>query len=276
MNISERIISGRREPIPAFLPDVALRPFASAECGATAMTTGTVTFAPGKSLAYHTHPCSEAITVLQGEALFSVEGRTYRLRPLDCIHVPAGIAHNPANASNAEPLLALSAFASPEPPRDLVADRFRKQDRTAVDPSSEDPEHISRFHEAEKYELADGTQFFDLFAGRYGSVGICGGYGKFQPGTSLPCHIHAYDESITIVEGLAVCEVAGQRYQLSGCDTAFIPQGKPHRFLNESQSSMAMIWVYAGSEPSRSILDVKYCLGSLPWQDLTLDATQSY
>ena len=64
-----------------------------------------------------------------------------------------------------------------------------------------DPEHISRFRTAEKYELAEGTQFFDLFAGRFGSVGICGGYGKFQPGTSLPCHIHDYDESITIVEG---------------------------------------------------------------------------
>jgi putative monooxygenase len=268
MSISERIISGQRKPISAFLPDVALRVFASAECGAKAMTTGTATFAPGKGLGYHTHPCSEAVTVLRGEALFSVEGRTYRLRPLDCIHVPAGVTHNPTNPSNTEPLIVLSAFASPEPGREAVEDHFVEQDRTTADPGPDDPEHISRFGKTDNYELAGGTQFFDLFAGRYGSVGICGGYGKFQPGTSLPCHIHDYDESITIVEGQATCEVAGQRYQLSGCDTAFIPQGKPHRFLNESQASMAMIWVYAGSEPSRSIVDVKYCLGSLPWQNL--------
>lgn len=271
VTISEQIISGRRDPIPEFLPEVALRIFASAECGASAMTTGTGTFAPGKGLSLHTHPCSEAVTVLQGEGLFSIEGRIYRLRPLDCIHVPAGVAHSPANASSAEPLIVLSAFASPEPGRDLVADHFVRQDRTASDPGLNDPEHISRFGKMEKYELADGAQFFDLFAGRYGSVGICGGYGKFQLGTSLPCHFHDYDESITIVEGSAICEVAGQRYQLSGCDTAFIPRGKPHRFLNESQSPMAMIWVYAGSEPSRSIVDVKYCLGSMPWQNLKSD-----
>jgi quercetin dioxygenase-like cupin family protein len=235
------------------------------------MTTATATLAPGKSLGYHTHPCSEAITVLQGEASFSVEGRTYHLRSLDCIHVPAGIAHNPTNASQQEELIALSAFASANPNRVLVRDHFVERDLTAGDPDPTNPEHISRFGKTENYELANGTQFFDLFAGRFGSVGICGGYGQFQPGTSLPCHIHAYDESITIVEGIAVCEVAGHRYQLSGCDTAFIPQGKPHRFLNESQSRMAMIWVYAGSEPSRSIVDVNYCAGSLPWQNLKQD-----
>jgi putative monooxygenase len=263
MTVSERIISGQREPISAFLPDVAIRPFASAECGASAMTTATATFGPGKSLGYHTHPCSEATTVLQGEALFAVEGQAYRLRPLDCIHVPAGIAHNPTNASEEEQLVLLSAFASPNPDSVLVRDHFVVQDFPTGDPATTRSEHISRFGKTETYELADGTQFFDLFAGRYGSVGICGGYGKFQPGSSLPCHIHAYDESITIVEGAAICEVAGLRYHLSGCDTAFVPQGKPHRFLNESQSPMAMVWVYAGSEPSRSIVDVNYCLGSL-------------
>src|SRR5207302_1210675 len=110
------------------------------------------------------------------------------------------------------PLLVLSAFASPAPARDLVTDHFKKQDRSTADPKPNDPEHITRFAKSEKYELAVGTEFCDLFAGRYGSVGICGGYGKFQPGTSLPCHIHEYDESITIVEGEAICEVAGQRY----------------------------------------------------------------
>jgi putative monooxygenase len=266
--VSEQIHSGNSEPLSAFLPQVAIRMFASRECGSKAMSTASVTVAPRERLAYHTHPVSEAVTVLAGIARFSVEGRIYRLGPLDCIHVPAGVPHEPLNESDTEPLLVLSAFASPMPDRDLVEDHFPKQDRSADDPGPQDPEYIMRFSKSEKYELAAGTQFCDLFAGRYGSVGICGGYGRFQPGTSLPCHIHEYDESITIVEGEALCEVAGQRYRLSGYDTAFVPQGKPHRFLNESHSPMAMIWVYAGSEPSRSIVDVKYCLGLLPWTDL--------
>lgn len=265
MTIAERIFSGVCEPASAFLPQVALRLFASAECGAREMTTGTATFAPGERLICHTHPFSEAVTVLEGTALFSVEGRTYHLRPLDCIHVPAGVAHEPVNASTTAQLVVLSAFASSNPTRDIVPNQFVKKDRTNRDPDYVDPEHIARFGGTAGYELASGTEFCDLFAGRYGSVGICGGYGKFQPGTSLPCHTHDYDESITIIEGEATCEVAGRRYRLSGCDTAFIPQGKPHRFLNESNRPMAMIWVYAGSEPSRSIVDVEFCIGSRAW-----------
>lgn len=272
MTTSEQIVSVRCAPISALLPHVELRLFAWAGVGATSMTTAIATFNPGKGLDCHTHPCSEAVTVLQGEGLFSIAGRLYRLGSLDCVHIPAGIPHEPLNASDTEPLVVLSAFASADPSRDKISTIFPKQLRT--NPSPNDPEHISRLCEADKYELAEGTQFFDLFVGRFGSVGICGGYGRFQPGTSLPCHIHEFDESITIVEGEAICEVASKRYKMSGYDTAFVPQGKPHRFLNESQKPMAMIWVYAGSEPSRSIVDVKYCLGLLPWQSLQRERSQ--
>ncbi len=45
--------------------------------------------------------------------------------------------------------------------------------------------------------------------------GICGGPSIFQPGTSLPCHGHGFDESITIVTGRAVCQVAGKECELA-------------------------------------------------------------
>jgi putative monooxygenase len=59
--------------------------------------------------------------------------------------------------------------------------------------------------------------------------------------------------------------VSGRRYELSGYDTAFIPKGIPHRFMNKSNSEMAMIWVYAGDEPDRRIVDSRYCSGVLVW-----------
>lgn len=264
--ISEKIISGQGEPSASGIPGVAQRIFASAECGATAMSTGTATFAPAGRLPYHARRCSEAVTVIDGDALFSVEGRTYHLRRFDCIHVPAGIAREVANASPSAPLVTLWAMASPHPVRDAVPSRFVTRDCSDMDPDPGDPEHILRFGGTPMYELAAETAFCDLFAGRFGSAGICGGYGRFQPGSSLPCHTHEFDESITIVEGEASCEVAGRRYRLSGCDTAFVPQGRPHRFLNETSRPMAMIWVYAGSEPSRTFVDAGYCNGSLIWR----------
>lgn len=260
----ESIHSGRAETL-ALAPGVRLREFASFRCSAEGFSTGIAEFDPGALLAYHKHSFSEAITILSGEARVFVEGRAHHLSAFDCIHAPAGVAHSVANGAEAGSMLALSAFASATPTRDFVEDRFAPEERGRANPEVDDPEHIVRFRQAEMYELSPGTLFCDLFAGRFGSVGICGGYGRFQSGASLPCHIHQFDESITIVQGEALCLVQGAGYRLSGCDTAFVPRGRPHRFVNQSPSMMAMIWVYAGSEPERTIVEAGYCDGSLCW-----------
>ena len=263
--IREHIASGASTPLDSPYPGVAFREFVSSACGAVAFSTGTATFETGAKLPYHTHEYSEAVTILAGDARVFVEGRMYRLGPLDCIHIPAAAAHSLVNPSSTAELIALWAFANASPSRQLVPDVFPAIDRTTGDPCVEDPEYIVRHAIAEKYELSDGALFCDLFSARYGARGICGGCGVFTPGSSLPCHVHRYDESITIISGEAICKVAGRNYRLSGCDTAFVPEGQPHRFLNQSSEVMTMVWVYAGDEPERTIIDARYCDGVLPW-----------
>jgi quercetin dioxygenase-like cupin family protein len=266
--LSERIATGMGEPRLELLP-IELREYVSARCGARGFSTGSMMIPPFGQVPYYRRNYSHAITILRGEACVGVEGRRYRMRTLDCIHIPAGVAHHLSNPS-AEPVLLHWASASSQPKADLVENGFRTQERTFANSEPGDPEYIARFAQAQAYELAPGTQFYDLFAGRFGAHGICGGYGEFVSGSSLPCHFHEYDESITIVSGQATCEVKGSRYHpLSNCDTAFVPLHRPHRFLNESGGRMAMIWVYAGDEPDRTIVDVGYCTGALAWNDGT-------
>lgn len=259
------IFSGQSGPVTNLAHGVELRQFASDSCLAKGLYTGTVTFLPGADLPYHAHDVSEAATVLSGEGWFEVEGRRYRLGPYECLHVPSGIAHRVVNTSKGS-LLVHCAFASSAPAREWVHSKFNQEDFEKEYPKSGAPEHLVRIGDATAYDLANDTRFYDLFAGRFGSQGVCGGYGEFKPGTSLPCHVHDYDESITIVKGEAVCEISGRRHSLSGCDTAFVPRQRPHRFLNESQDLMAMIWVYAGDEPERAIVDVSYCKGVRNWK----------
>ena len=263
---TEKIISGRSRKLLEISPGVHLRELASEGAGVKGMSTGIAVFSPASGLPYHRHDVSEALTVLSAEAVVAVEGRTYRMGPFDCLHVPTGVAHSVSNPSAKKKLMIHSSFGAIHPQRNFAKESFTRADRIDGLPGQKDPEHLVRIDQAKKYELAGRTSFCDLFAGRLGSVGICGGYGEFQPGTSLPCHIHVYDESITIVRGTATCEVMGQRYQLSGYDTAVIPSGRPHRFLNESRDVMAMIWVYAGSEPHRNILNARFCNGSWQWK----------
>lgn len=272
MTIAESILSGQCRSEEAAPEGIEWRILVSNEkCGATGFSTGTTTFHGGAELPYHTHDCSEAITILEGCAQVSVEGRAYLLFALDCMHIPAGVAHCVRNEDGYKQTIAHWALGSAFPTRNLATQKYGFDNRGLSNPALGDPETINRFAESPVYELANGAFFYDLFARRFGSVGICGGYGRFLQGSSLPCHIHDYDESITIVQGEAVCLVQGNQYRLSGLDTAFVPKHKPHRFLNQSQGEMAMLWVYAGDEPDRKLVDADYCSGSLAWQaDLAL------
>lgn len=244
-------------------PGVQIVLLATGATSARGLTTALARFAPGTRLPYHTHPYSEVVVVLEGPALALVEGRRYQLGTHDALHIPAGVAHSLGGAGADGPALLHSSFPSAEPTREFVPDRFAMVDREA--PGADCPENIVRFEQAPVYELSERAYFRDLFARRLGSRGICGGYGLFEPGASLPCHYHGFDESITIVSGTATCLVAGKQYQLAGCDTACIPEGRPHRFLNRSDNPMAMIWVYAGDEPDRVLVEPEFCDGTVPW-----------
>ncbi len=264
---TETIISARSEPFGVITPTgVDLRTFVSEDCGALSFSTGVATFAPNTYLPCHLHTFSEAITVLEGSARVLVEGRSYLLAELDCIHLPTGTAHQVENADQFGRLVAHWAFASAKPTRTTVERCFPQKYRGYGQPNEGEPESITRFDQCPLYELAEDAFFTDLFAKRFGANGICGGYGRFSPSASLRCHIHEFDESITIIKGTAVCFVQGRSYQLSEYDTAFIRKGVPHRFLNHSNSDMAMLWVYAGDEPDRQLVDTRFCSGQLEWK----------
>ena len=257
----ERVTHVATAPALELVEGVSVVFFANGELGANGFSTGLARFKPGAQLPCHKHECGESITVLQGECDIAIEGRIYRLTPCDSIHVPAGMAHGMKSLEPSTDLLAHVAFSSATVTRELVTTSFSERDLRDAVASRKGGEALSRFSRAEEYELSAKALFRDLFAKRLGSKGICGGYGRFAPGASLPCHTHLYDESITIVEGGATCLVAGRRYSLSGCDTALVPQGLPHRFINETNEPMAMVWVYAGDEPERVIVDNAICSG---------------
>jgi len=258
----EFITAGRCEPIDPPLADgLALRVYATGQRGAVGLSTGTTEFRPGSAMPPHRHTFSEVLIGLGGSPRVQVGTRRYHLGRYDALHIPAGVVHSVQNPANGPPAVLHWSLASAEPTRELADQPGPIRDADAPGPG--DPEALLRFAATPAYELAPATEFRDLFARRLGSRGICGGYGRFQSGASLPCHYHHYDESITIVEGRAVCQVAGREYHLSDNDTACIPTPAPHRFINRSDGPMAMIWVYAGDEPDRVLVDPGYCEGRL-------------
>lgn len=49
--------------------------------------------APGTDYEAHTHDCDESLWVLDGEIVFGVDGREYRLGPGDRLMLPKGTTH---------------------------------------------------------------------------------------------------------------------------------------------------------------------------------------
>ncbi|MCY2936667.1 MAG: aldolase/citrate lyase family protein [Planctomycetota bacterium] len=223
---------------------------------ARGLTTGIVTIQPLSMLPYHTHPCSESITVLDGEAEISVEGRVYRLGPLDNITIPRWLPHKAFNPNSANAARLHVALAMSQPERELVSRPFAHKQMTAESGGMPGFERVTRFLTADRVRgVGPGAEFIDYFnASLIPGIEMSGGFARFGPGGRLPDHIHDFDESICIIQGDASCLVEEHKYSLGDCATAMVPRGRVHYFVNESASHMEMIWVYAGPMPERIVI----------------------
>jgi 2-keto-3-deoxy-L-rhamnonate aldolase RhmA/quercetin dioxygenase-like cupin family protein len=255
-------------------PKVELAPGVSFEClvgahnRARKLTTGLVTFQPGAELPYHSHPFSESITLMAGEASMEVAGRRYRLGPLDNVTIPAGLAHRALNTSGSTPTIFHIALASDTPTRTLVDKATTSRDMPNDSTGQPGAERVTRFATAARFAAGPNTAFIDFFnRDLIPGIEMSGGYGLFEPGGRLPAHVHDFDESICIIDGVATCVVEGRRYSMTDCATALQPRGRVHYFINDSPHAMAMIWVYAGPTPERIVVDERCATeAGNPWK----------
>lgn len=249
-------------------PGVSFRCLVGAHNRARQLTTGLVTFAPDAGLPYHTHPFSESVTVLRGQVLMEVEGRSYEFGPLDNVVIPRGLAHAVRNSSPGEPALLHIAMPTDQPTRSLVDAAFPRQTMPRTSTGRRGAERVNRFADAPRFAAGPNTEFIDFFnEDLVPGLEMSGGYGLFGPGGRLPAHIHDFDESICIIDGTATCVVEGRRFALGDGATALVPRGRVHYFINETDRPMAMLWVYAGPKPERIIVDERCATGEgNPWR----------
>lgn len=238
-------------------PGVAFECLVGAHNEARNLTTGIVTLQPGVKLPYHLHEgFSESITLLSGVAEVEVEGRVYSLGALDNVTIPRGLPHAAANPSLDEPCVLHIAMPTSDPGRQLINRNFTRLSMPDDSPNRPGAERVTRCRTAARYEAGPNTAFVDYFnSDLMPGIEMSGGYAQFSQGGRLPAHVHDFDESITIVEGTAVCIVEGRRYTQSNYSTALQPRGRVHYFRNERTEAMGMVWVYAGPRPERIVVD---------------------
>jgi mannose-6-phosphate isomerase-like protein (cupin superfamily) len=84
---------------------------------------------------------------------------------------------------------------------------------------------------------------------------ITTGQTVFAPGTGLPMHSHNVEESVLILDGDAIAEIDGERFDLVPGDATWVPAGVPHRFLNRGSTPMRIYWVYGGRDVTRTMTE---------------------
>lgn len=225
--------------------------------GQKGLTTGVVAIEPEAYLDLHTHPCSESITVLDGQLEVTVEGRVHRLGQLDNIAIPRWLPHAARNPDSRSPARLHVALAMTNPARDLVTRTFEREVMPVDSTGKPGFERVTRFKTATKsFSVGSNSTFIDYFnSDLVPGIEMSGGYGVFEPKGRLPAHVHDFDESICIIDGSATCIVEGREYELEDCATATVPRGRVHYFVNRTNKPMAMIWVYAGPRPERIVVD---------------------
>jgi HTH-type transcriptional regulator, repressor for puuD len=110
--------------------------------------------------------------------------------------------------------------------------------------------------EIEPFDRGNGVVTLP-YVGRWNSEinRITTGQTVFAPGTGLPLHSHNVEESVLILEGEAVAEIDGERFDLVAGDATWVPAGVPHRFLNRGSGPMRIYWVYGGRDVTRTITE---------------------
>ena len=235
---------------------VSLECLVGAQNGACKLTTGIVTFQPGAALPYHTHEFTESITLLNGSGAVEVQGRRYAIEPLDNVVVPRGLEHQVVNTSQTTEAVFHVALASDVPSRAPAEPPKLRREMPPTSAGVAGAERVNRFRTAPRTSAGPGTIFLDHFNRELmPGIEMSGGYALFAPGGRLPAHVHDFDESICIIEGVARCVVEGRSYAMGGNSTALQPRGRVHYFINDSENLMAMLWVYAGPTPERIVVD---------------------
>jgi quercetin dioxygenase-like cupin family protein len=115
--------------------------------------------------------------------------------------------------------------------------------------------HILTYERLGEIDRGTGVKTRLLVHKGLGSQHITNGVTRFEPGSKIALHYHNCDESVVVVEGEAIAEVDGQRHAMTRFDTTFVPAGVPHRFLNESDKPMAILWTYAASHVTRTFVE---------------------
>jgi quercetin dioxygenase-like cupin family protein len=113
---------------------------------------------------------------------------------------------------------------------------------------------ILRPAEIVPHERGGGARTVPLVTGGIGSTSLLNGITEFAPGGAIPLHTHHCEESVMVLEGEALAEIAGATHRMGVHDTTWVPAEVPHRFVNAGPGRLRIFWTYASVDATRTLV----------------------
>lgn len=100
-----------------------------------------------------------------------------------------------------------------------------------------------------------GVKTIPLLTRKTGARSFINGITIFPPGGSVPLHKHNCDESVFVLSGSAIADIAGEEHEVKDGEVTSIPEGVHHRFRNVSETAeLKILWTYASLDADRTII----------------------
>lgn len=115
---------------------------------------------------------------------------------------------------------------------------------------------VLRPSQIKSHDRGGGAKTTPLVSPAIGAQGFINGITEFAPGAAIPFHSHNCEESVVLLEGLAMLDIDGKEYPVQPFETTWIPPNLSHRFRNLSDTlPMKILWIYASTQATRTVTE---------------------
>jgi quercetin dioxygenase-like cupin family protein len=250
--------------------------------GAVHTDLSAVVLQPGGWLAPHVHSYEEALYILEGDMLFLIGERVYRVTGGDYALMPTGMRHGIANTGE-QPVrfLSLNSPQKQDPGSGRVDTYFEAQpdvaawEATAAPPAFGDPtlRYVGHYEgtgpQQEALAVTDPARGrkpagMDTAILAYSGISVKmlvdRSFGAdhttmftvdYEVGGAAQAHDHPFEEAYVFLAGEVEGELDGQVYTFRPGDWAFAPVGSVHGFYNTGSERVRWLETQAPQPPAR-------------------------